>query len=269
MSEHTLDTAAVDHLATTFGGRIVLPGDDAYDEARMVWNGLYDRRPALMAQCASAADVAAAVGFARDSGLPLSVRGGGHGANGYGTCDDGVVIDLAPMKGIEVDPVARTARAGGGTTWASSTPRRRSTASPSPAGASRRPGIAGLTLGSGSGWLERKCGLTGDNLIGAEVVTADGQTSPPARTSTPTCSGHPRRRRQLRGRHVVRVPPAPGRADGLGGMLITRRSRRASCCARSATHATRRTRSARRWRSSPRRPSRSSRRRCAASRWSA
>src|SRR3954468_7506929 len=175
MSEYTLGPAAVDQLEGTFGGTLLLPGDGGYDEGRKVWNGLYDCKPALVAQCTSAADVAAVVNFARDSGLPLSVRGGGHSANGYGTCDDGVVIDLSPMSMVEVDPVARTAVAGGGTTWGQFDAATQEHGLAVTGGHFSTTGIAGLTLGSGSGWLERKCGLTADNLVSVDLVTADGR----------------------------------------------------------------------------------------------
>src|SRR3954465_15815643 len=174
MSEYTLGPAAGDQLAGAFGGALLLPGDAGYDEARLVWNGLYDCKPALVAQCASAADVAAVVNFARDSGLALSVGGGGHSPNGHGTCDDGVVIDLSPMSTVEVDPVARTAVAGGGTTWGQFDAATQEHGLAVTGGRFSTTGIAGLTLGSGSGWLERKCGLTVDNLLSVGRVTADG-----------------------------------------------------------------------------------------------
>src|SRR5687767_11070515 len=111
MPEQTLSAPAVEELAAAFRGALLQPGDDQFDEARLVWNGIHDRHPALIARCTTADDVVAAVNFARERGLQVAVRGGGHSAPGYGTCDDGVVIDLSPMKGITVDPEARTARA--------------------------------------------------------------------------------------------------------------------------------------------------------------
>jgi FAD/FMN-containing dehydrogenase len=167
--------AAVDELATGFGGVIVQPGDAAYDEARMVWNGMFDRRPAVIARCSSAADVAAAVNFARENGMTVAVRGGGHSAAGNGTCDDGLVIDLSGMKRIEVDPEAKTARADAGLTWGEFDAATQEHNLAVTGGRFSTTGIAGLTLGSGSGWLERKCGLTADNLLSVDVVTADGQ----------------------------------------------------------------------------------------------
>jgi FAD/FMN-containing dehydrogenase len=167
--------AAVDELATGFGGVIVQPGDAAYDEARMVWNGMFDRHPAVIARCSSAADVVAAVNFARENDMVVAVRGGGHSAAGTSTCDDGLVVDLSGMKSIEVDPAAKTARAGAGLTWGEFDAATQEHGLAVTGGRFSTTGIAGLTLGSGSGWLERKCGLTADNLLSVDIVTADGQ----------------------------------------------------------------------------------------------
>src|SRR3954471_229924 len=111
MTQPAVVSELAQELATRFGGELLTPGDDAYDDGRAVWNGMFDRRPALIARCASVADVQAAVNFARENDLTVAVRGGGHSASGHGTCDDGIVIDLAGMKAIEVDPMAQTARA--------------------------------------------------------------------------------------------------------------------------------------------------------------
>jgi FAD/FMN-containing dehydrogenase len=167
--------AAVDELATGFGGVIVQPGDAAYDEARMVWNGMFDRHPAVIARCSSAADVVAAVNFARENDMVVAVRGGGHSAAGTSTCDDGLVVDLSGMKSIEVDPAAKTARADAGLTWGEFDAATQEHGLAVTGGRFSTTGIAGLTLGSGSGWLERKCGLTADNLLSVDIVTADGQ----------------------------------------------------------------------------------------------
>jgi FAD/FMN-containing dehydrogenase len=175
MSGHDVLPVAADALAGRFDGELLHPGDPDYDEARLVWNGLFDRHPAVIARCTSSADVAAAVGFARDAGLPLAVRGGGHSTVGFGTCDDGVVVDLSPMHAVVVDPVASTARAQGGTTWGQFDAATQEHGLAVTGGRFSTTGIAGLTLGSGSGWLERRCGLTADNLVEAEVVTADGR----------------------------------------------------------------------------------------------
>jgi FAD/FMN-containing dehydrogenase len=130
MPEQTLAAPAVEELARAFGGDLVQPGNGGYDEARLVWNGIHDRHPALIARCTTPEDVVAAVNFARTHDLTVAVRGGGHSAPGYGTCDDGIVIDLSPMNKVEVDPGAKTARAGRAPRGESSTPRRRSTAWP-------------------------------------------------------------------------------------------------------------------------------------------
>src|SRR5213592_2379532 len=174
MPEHAVVAEAVEELASGFAGAIVQPGDEGYDEARAVWNGLFDRHPALVARCASAADVKAAADFARTNDLTVAVRGGGHSAVGYGTCDDGLVVDLSPMKAIEVDPEARTVRADAGLTWSEFDAATQEHGLAVTGGRFSTTGIAGLTLGSGSGWLDRKCGLTSDNMLEADVVTADG-----------------------------------------------------------------------------------------------
>src|SRR5256714_2324619 len=175
MPEHTLVAAVVEDLASGFGGTLLQPADEGYDEARKVWNGLSDRHPALIAHCSSAKDVIAAVNFARDNDLLVSVRGGGHSAPGYATCDGGIVIDLSPMKAIEVDPDARIARADAGLTWGEFDAATQEHGLAVTGGRFSTTGIAGLTLGSGSGWLERKCGLTADNLLSVDLVTADGE----------------------------------------------------------------------------------------------
>ncbi len=156
-------------------GAVLHAESPGYDEARMVWNGLFDRRPAVIARCAGVADVMAAVDFARANAMEVSVRGGGHSTVGYGTCDDGLVIDLSPMKGIRVDPESHTVRAEAGLTWGEFDKETQAFGLAVTGGRFSTTGIAGLTLGSGSGWLERKCGLTADNLLSADVVTADGR----------------------------------------------------------------------------------------------
>src|SRR5450755_4990660 len=175
MSTSVISASAIDELASSFDGQLVRDSDDGYDEARKVWNGHFDRRPALVARCAGVADVQAAVNFGRENGLTVAVRCGGHSAQGYGTWDDALVIDLALMKGIEVDPEAHTVRAQAGLTWGEFDAATQEHGLAVTGGRFSTTGIAGLTLGSGSGWIERRCGLTPDNLISAEVVTADGR----------------------------------------------------------------------------------------------
>jgi len=175
MPEQTLAAPAVEELARAFSGELLQPGDGGFDEARLVWNGLHDRHPALIARCSSAEDVVTAVNFARDHDLEVAVRGGGHSAPGYATCDDGIVIDLSPMNAVEVDTEAKTARADAGATWGEFDAATQEHGLAVTGGRFSTTGIAGLTLGSGSGWLERKCGLTADNLLSAEIVTAAGE----------------------------------------------------------------------------------------------
>jgi FAD binding domain/Berberine and berberine like len=167
--------AAVDQLTEAMRGEVLSADSPGYDEARRVWNGLIDRRPALIARCAGVADVIQAVDFARANAMEVSVRGGGHSAQGFGTNDDGLVIDLSPMKGIRVDPESHTVRAEAGLTWGEFDRETQAFGLAVTGGRFSTTGISGLALGSGSGWLERKCGLTGDNLLSADVVTADGR----------------------------------------------------------------------------------------------
>jgi hypothetical protein len=167
--------AAVEQLTEAMRGEVLVPGSPGYDEGRMVWNGMYDRRPAVIARPAGVADVIQAVDFARANAMEVAVRCGGHSAVGYGTCDDGLVIDLTAMKGIRVDVESRTVRAEAGLTWSEFDRETQAFGLAVTGGRFSTTGISGLALGSGSGWLERKCGLTGDNLLSADVVTADGR----------------------------------------------------------------------------------------------
>jgi FAD/FMN-containing dehydrogenase len=157
-----------------FRGQLIRPDDPGYDEARSVFNAMIDRRPALIARCANAGDVAAAVNLAREKQLPISVYGGGHGVTGSAVCDAGVCVDLRGMKRVEVDPEASTARVEGGAVWSEVDAATQEHGLAVTGGRVGTTGVAGLALGSGSGWLERKLGFTCDNLIAAEVVTADG-----------------------------------------------------------------------------------------------
>jgi FAD binding domain/Berberine and berberine like len=164
----------VSDLETAFDGDLLRPGDQTYDEARKVWNADIDRHPALIARCRSPQDVVRAIRFARGCDLPIAVRGGGHGVAGLAVCDDGVVVDLSAMTDVAVDPDARIARAGAGVLWGSFDTAVQAYGLDTPGGIVTHTGIAGLTLGGGIGWLMRGFGLTCDNLIGAELVTADG-----------------------------------------------------------------------------------------------
>ena len=169
------DANQLDQLGQRLKGRLVGPEDADYDEARTVWNGMIDKRPAVIAECADASDVAVAVNFARENNLVVAVRGGGHNVAGHATCDDGIVIDLTPMKNVTVDIGRRTAVAEGGVTWGDYDKETQRHGLASPGGAISTTGIAGLTLGGGFGWLSRSYGLACDNLISAEIVTANGE----------------------------------------------------------------------------------------------
>ena len=157
-----------------FGDRLIGPDDPRYDEARTLFNAMIDKRPALIARCETADDVAAAIRFARDQGLRIAVRGGAHNGAGLASVDDGLVIDLSPMKAISVDPGTRTVRVGAGAVWgevdAATGPHNLAV----PTGIISSTGVAGLTLGGGHGYLARRHGLTVDNLLSAKMVLADG-----------------------------------------------------------------------------------------------
>jgi FAD/FMN-containing dehydrogenase len=170
-----LDPHAVDELGTALRGELIDPRDPSYEQHRRVWNGSINRFPALIARCAGVADVMAAVRFARSHGLLVAVRGGGHSFPGYSVCDSGMVIDLSPMKGIGVDPEARTARAQAGVLWGELDRETQQFGLAVTAGIVTHTGVAGLTLGGGLGWIMRKYGLTIDNLLSVDMVTADGE----------------------------------------------------------------------------------------------
>ena len=164
-----------DDLASGFRGDLLLPESPGYDAARKIWNGAIDRRPACVARCTGVADVVEAVRFARRRDLLVSVRAGGHGVGGHAICDGGLVIDLSGMKGIRVDPAARTVRAEAGVLWGELDRETQLHGLATVGGIVTHTGIAGLTLGGGIGWLMRKYGATVDNLLSADVVTADGE----------------------------------------------------------------------------------------------
>jgi hypothetical protein len=175
----------VERLRTRFRGALLRPGEEGFDEARRVWNGAIDRRPALIARCAGADDVVEAVRFARERDLLVSIRGGGHAVAGHGVCDGGVMIDLSLMKAVRVDPATRTARAAGGMLWSELDRATQPFGLATTGGIISHTGIGGLTLGGGLGHLMRKHGLTVDNLLGVDIVTADGDRVRADATSEP------------------------------------------------------------------------------------
>ena len=175
MATAQLDPAALKELTASFQGEIVQPGDGSYDEHRKVWNGSIDRHPALIARCGGTEDVIGAIKFARQTGLPLAVRGGGHSFPGHSVCDGGVVLDMGALTGVKVDPEARTAKAQAGVLLGQLDAATQAHGLAAPAGIVTHTGLAGLTLGGGIGWLMRKFGLTIDQLRSVEVVTAGGE----------------------------------------------------------------------------------------------
>ena len=169
-----LDDAGIVEFKSRLRGPLLCPGDEGYEEARKVWNGNIDRKPALIARCAGVADVIESVNFARDNHLLVSVKAGGHHIPGSSVCDDGIMIDLSGMKGMRVDPGRQVARAEPGLTWAEFDHETQAFGLATPGGTVSNTGIAGLTLGGGMGWLSGKHGLTCDNVLSADVVTAGG-----------------------------------------------------------------------------------------------
>lgn len=165
----------LDTFRADFTGLVVTPADPDYDSARSVWNGAIDRHPAVIARCSSAKEVAAAIAFARSRGLEMSVRGGGHNFAGFAVCEGGLMIDLSGMRQVTIDADARRAVCGGGATWGDLDAASQAHGLAVVGGFISHTGIAGLTLGGGIGWLTRKTGLSCDNLIAVEVVTADGR----------------------------------------------------------------------------------------------
>src|SRR4051794_23203055 len=171
----TVGDMALRDLREHVEGRVIAPGDGDYDEARALFNAMIDKRPAAIAQCSGIEDVRAAVRFARENDIPTAVRGGGHSVAGMSTVEDGLVIDVRNLKGASVDPAARTVRCGAGLTWAEFDAATQEYGLATTGGRVSTTGVSGLTLGGGSGWLERKYGLTCDNLLAVELVTADGE----------------------------------------------------------------------------------------------
>jgi FAD/FMN-containing dehydrogenase len=170
-----LDPSAVASLRDALAGEIVEPSDPEYDAARMVWNGMIDRRPALVARCARSADIVSAIRFAQEQDLRVAVRSGGHSVAGFSTCDGGIVIDLSLMRGARVDPEGRVARVNGGALLGELDHEAQSFGLACPVGVVSHTGVAGLTLGGGMGRLQRRYGFTVDNLLSVDLVTADGQ----------------------------------------------------------------------------------------------
>ncbi|MBO0826971.1 MAG: FAD-binding oxidoreductase [Streptosporangiales bacterium] len=170
-----MSRTTTDQLRGQVRGEVITPDADGYDRARGVYNAMFDRRPAVIVRPVNVGDVMAAVGYARTNELDLAVRGGSHSVPGFGTCDDGVVIDLSAMRGVRVDPRARTARADGGATWGDLNAATHAFGLATTGGIISTTGVGGLTLGGGIGYLARRYGLSCDNLLAADVVTADGR----------------------------------------------------------------------------------------------
>jgi FAD/FMN-containing dehydrogenase len=181
----TVASEALAALRARVRGVVLTEAEDGYDAARNVWNAMIDRRPGLIVRCAGAADVQAAVEFARDAGAVIAVRGGGHNIAGSAVCDGGVMIDLTPMKSVRVDPAARIARVEPGVTLGEFDREAQAFGLITPTGINSTTGVAGLTLGGGFGWISRKFGLTADNLLSADVVTADGRLIRASDTENP------------------------------------------------------------------------------------
>ena len=176
---------AIQDLRSQLRGPLIGPEDLAYESARQVYNGMIDKRPRLIARCADVADVIAAVNFGRQQGLLVAIRGGGHNGPGLGTCDDGLVIDLSMLKSVRVDPAARTVRVDAGCTSGDVDHATHAFGLAVPFGIVSSTGVAGLTLGGGTGYLTRKFGLTIDNLLEADVVLADGRLVTASRSEHP------------------------------------------------------------------------------------
>ena len=174
-SETTVNAERLEALAQGFRGELLQPGDTGYDDGRQIWNGMFDKRPALVAMCEGPADVIDAVNFARESGLRVAVRGGAHGVAGNGSVDGGLMINLSRMNAVRVDRAAGTVRVEGGATWGVVDREAQAFGLVAPGGVVSDTGVGGLTLGGGIGWVRNKYGLSCDNLVSADVVTADGQ----------------------------------------------------------------------------------------------
>ena len=181
----TLSNAIIDGFKSKFRGSVLLPGDGSYDEVRQIWNAMIDRKPGLIARCTSADDVVQAVAFARANNLVVSIRGGGHNIAGNAVCDDGIMIDMSQMKNVTVDLATKRAKVDPGCTLADFDRAVQVHGLATPLGINSTTGVAGLTLGGGFGWLSRKYGMTVDNLLSADVVTADGRQLRASETENP------------------------------------------------------------------------------------
>jgi FAD/FMN-containing dehydrogenase len=227
-TQTTGEPGPVQKLAEVFSGEFMLPADPSFDQARRVWNAMIDKRPSLIVRPRGTADVLAAVGFARQNGLPVAVRCGGHSVAGKGVCDDGLLIDLSAMKGVRVDPIRRTARANAGVLWGEYDHETQTFGLASPGGRVTTTGIGGFTLGGGYGWLSPKYGLACDNLVSADVVTADGRLVVASEDENQDLFWGLRGGSSNWRGHLVRVPPASGRPDHRGrhGATSARAGRR-------------------------------------------
>lgn len=174
-TKEPIEDTTIETFREQVHGAVLQPGDEGYDDARTIWNAMIDREPAVIARCSGTADVIAAVNFARDLNLRLSVHGGGHNVAGNAVCNDGLMIDLSPMDSVHVEPEAKVARVGGGATWADVDHETQAFGLATTGGLVSDTGVAGLTLGGGTGYLDRKYGLAHDNLRSIDVVTADGE----------------------------------------------------------------------------------------------
>ena len=184
-NQQVLPAEALDGLRAGLHGKLCMPGDPGYDEARTIWNGMIDRKPAAIVRAADASDVARAVGFARQHGLLLAVRGGGHNIAGNAVCEGGLMLDLSPMKKITIDPKAKTACVEPGVTLGEFDAEAQKHGLATPVGINSTTGIAGFTLGGGFGWISRKFGLTVDNLLSVDIVTSDGKLVTASATENP------------------------------------------------------------------------------------
>ena len=171
----TASQQQINKLKSHIEGSVILPGDSGYDEARRIWNAMIDRKPAAIVRCKTEADVVQSVNFARDSGMRLSIRGGGHNIAGHALCDGGVVVDFSDMKAVQIDAASRRAAVQPGALLSDFDGAAQAQGLATPLGINSTTGVAGLTLGGGFGWLTRKHGLTVDNLRSARVVTAEGR----------------------------------------------------------------------------------------------